>query len=129
MNNEKELPKRRDIRLKNYDYSSPGGFFLTICTLERRNYFLKNVGAFFERPRANKVRPYGFDCCLNIRFVGEDIILPLFIKIALRFARAVEDACPYGFDCFSKINACRGGYYPPDFYKIKSISISASHPE
>ena len=20
---------------------------------------------------------------------------------------------PYGFDCFPKINACRGGYYPP----------------
>ena len=39
MNNEKELPKRKDIRLKNYDYSSPGGYFLTICTAERRNYF------------------------------------------------------------------------------------------
>lgn len=42
---DKEISSRKDIRLKNYDYSSPGGYFLTICTLKRRNYFWKNVGA------------------------------------------------------------------------------------
>ena len=35
----KELPKRKDIRLKNYDYSSPGAYFVTICTKNRKNYF------------------------------------------------------------------------------------------
>ena len=39
MDNEKELPKRKDIRLKNYDYSSPGAYFVTICTENRKNYF------------------------------------------------------------------------------------------
>ena len=28
---------------------------------------------------------------------------------------------PTRFDCFPWFNACRGGYYPPAFYKIKSI--------
>ena len=39
MNKEKELPKRKQIRLKNYDYSSPGAYFVTICTKNRKNYF------------------------------------------------------------------------------------------
>ena len=36
---EKELLQRKDIRLKNYDYSSPGAYFITICTENRKNYF------------------------------------------------------------------------------------------
>ena len=30
-----ELPKRKAARLKNYDYSSPGAYFITICTHEK----------------------------------------------------------------------------------------------
>ena len=30
-----ELPKRKNIRLKNFDYSSAGAYFLTICTKDR----------------------------------------------------------------------------------------------
>ena len=30
---------RRSIRLKNYDYSQPGGYFITICTQNRECYF------------------------------------------------------------------------------------------
>ena len=39
MDKEKELPTRKDIRLKRYDYSSPGVYFVTICTEKRKNYF------------------------------------------------------------------------------------------
>ena len=56
---EKELPKRKDIRLKNYDYSSSGGYFLTICTSERRNYFWANVGATIGRPQDVALSSYG----------------------------------------------------------------------
>jgi len=31
-----ELPKRKSTRLKGYDYSSPGAYFVTICTRERK---------------------------------------------------------------------------------------------
>ncbi len=31
-----DLPKRKQIRLQNYDYSSPGSYFVTICTHEKR---------------------------------------------------------------------------------------------
>ena len=33
----KELPIRKNPRLKGYDYSKGGGFFITICTAERKN--------------------------------------------------------------------------------------------
>ena len=32
------LPKRKNIRLKNYDYSSNGMYFITICCKDRINY-------------------------------------------------------------------------------------------
>ena len=31
-----ELPKRKLVRLPEYDYSSPGAYFITICTKDRR---------------------------------------------------------------------------------------------
>ena len=32
---EKNLPKRKDLRLKQYDYSSAGAYFVTICVKDR----------------------------------------------------------------------------------------------
>jgi len=31
--------QRRSIRLKGYDYSQAGGYFITICTQDRRHLF------------------------------------------------------------------------------------------
>ena len=31
-----DLPKRKPLRLPDYDYSAPGAYFVTICTHERR---------------------------------------------------------------------------------------------
>ena len=50
-----ELPKRKKNRLENYDYSSNGMYFITICTKNKTNLFWAK-----EQPD----------------FVGEDIILP-----------------------------------------------------
>ena len=36
---EKDLPKRKNNRLKNYDYSSSGAYFITICTKDRKILF------------------------------------------------------------------------------------------
>lgn len=45
-----ELPKRKNIRLAEYDYSTPGAYFITICTENRRNLFWRDVGAIIDRP-------------------------------------------------------------------------------
>ena len=36
MDNKKELPQRKRLRLKNFDYSTPGAYFITICTHNRK---------------------------------------------------------------------------------------------
>ena len=41
---QEKLPKRKDIRLKNYDYSECGAYFITICTDKRRKILSKIVG-------------------------------------------------------------------------------------
>ena len=38
-------PKRKNLRLKEYDYSQNGYYFITICTHNRQNLFRTNVGA------------------------------------------------------------------------------------
>ncbi len=38
-----KLPKRKQLRLKEYDYSQNGYYFITICTYNRQNLFEKSV--------------------------------------------------------------------------------------
>ena len=45
-----DLPKRKQNRLAEYDYSIPNAYFITICTVDRKNLFWKDVGAVIDRP-------------------------------------------------------------------------------
>jgi len=45
-----ELPKRKQNRLKEYDYSTPNAYFITICTEKRRNLFWTDVEAIIDCP-------------------------------------------------------------------------------
>ena len=55
-----ELPKRKQIRLPDYDYSSPGAYFVTICTHERRCILSDvTVGAAISRPPELHFTAYG----------------------------------------------------------------------
>lgn len=45
-----ELPKRKQNRLSEYDYSTPNAYFITICTNNRKNLFWTDVGAIIDRP-------------------------------------------------------------------------------
>ena len=45
-----ELPKRKRLRLQEYDYSSPGAYFITICTHQRKCILSRVVGAIHESP-------------------------------------------------------------------------------
>ena len=38
-----DLPQRKSIRITNYDYSSPGAYFITICTANREKLFWNGV--------------------------------------------------------------------------------------
>ncbi|MBR2152908.1 MAG: transposase [Clostridia bacterium] len=45
-----QLPKRKRIRLKDYDYSKDGYYFITVCTQNRKN-ILSTVGEGFPLPK------------------------------------------------------------------------------
>lgn len=55
-----ELPKRKQNRLTEYDYSTPNAYFVTICTDRRKNLFWKDVGAIIDRP-----------ACVPLTLLGE----------------------------------------------------------
>ena len=45
-----DLPNRKRTRLKEYDYSSEGAYFVTICTHQKQCVFSRVVGAIHESP-------------------------------------------------------------------------------
>ena len=47
---DKRFPERKALRLEHYDYNSPGAYFITFCTHNRRNLLSHIVGAIHESP-------------------------------------------------------------------------------
>ncbi|MGN1418414.1 MAG: transposase [Acutalibacteraceae bacterium] len=45
------LHQRKDYRLKTYDYSSTGSYFITVCVKNRESILWKNVRARIARPQ------------------------------------------------------------------------------
>ena len=46
-----DFPKRKPVRLPDYDYSAPGAYFVTVCTQDRRCVLSRiTVGALHEAP-------------------------------------------------------------------------------
>ena len=47
MDNKQTLPKRKELRIKQHDYSSTGAYFVTICVKDRKpilSTLIKPVG-------------------------------------------------------------------------------------
>lgn len=53
-----KLPKRKPLRLKEYDYSQNGAYFVTVCTQDRKPLFGHIVGAG-PRPARTELSPLG----------------------------------------------------------------------
>ncbi len=68
---ENKLPTRKQKRLENYDYSSCGTYFITICPKDRRSIFWDNA---------------------QPNFVGEDSILPLDNVRLSPFGKITDEA-------------------------------------
>ncbi|MBQ8859840.1 MAG: hypothetical protein IJ015_00710 [Ruminococcus sp.] len=54
-----ELKSRKQIRLKNYDYSSAGVYFITVCVKDKKPLLWNNVGATIGRPSDTRLSVYG----------------------------------------------------------------------
>ena len=53
-----KLPQRKRLRLKYFDYSTPGAYFITICTQNRKCMLSHIVGAIHESPET-QLTEYG----------------------------------------------------------------------
>ena len=54
-----ELPQRKANRLPDFDYSSPGAYFITMCTKDRKCLFWESVGASIARPQMPPLSRHG----------------------------------------------------------------------
>ena len=70
MDSVKELPQRKRLRLKNFDYSTPGAYFITICTYNRKCMLSRVVGAIHESPEI-ELTDYGKITDETIRNIPE----------------------------------------------------------
>ncbi len=64
MDKEKELPQRKHTRLQDFDYSTTGAYFITICTHNRRCVLSKIFGApqiEHTEGRGESPQPVGVD--------------------------------------------------------------------
>ena len=100
MNQEKELPKRKKNRLENYDYSSCGAYFITICTKDRKNIFW------------DKNQP---------EFVGEDIILPSNSVLLSPYGKIAEKAIREISQCYPHIELLQYVVMPNHIHMILFI--------
>ena len=95
-----ELHERKELRLTGYDYDSPGGYFITVCTKDRHHILWEpqrlsemRVGADIIRPQSVKLSQYGMivdeairDIPIHYANVAVDhyVIMPNHIHLILR---------------------------------------------
>jgi len=54
-----KLPERKQIRLQNYDYSSPGAYYVTLCTEKRRKVLSDIIVGQGLAPAETRLSHYG----------------------------------------------------------------------
>ena len=94
------FPTRKPTRLKNYDYSQNGYYFITICTHNRKNILSNIVGAIHESPEiklnSNGMIVDKYINLLNTRFalkIDKYIIMPNHIHlIAIIDERSIRES-------------------------------------
>ena len=64
------LPKRKPTRLKNYDYSSDGAYFITICTHKKQNILCEIVGEGLCALPITQLTPNGESVNESIKYIS-----------------------------------------------------------
>lgn len=84
---ENRLPQRKHIRLKEYDYSQSGIYFITICTKERR-HILSNIMPAGDGP----IGPVGRD---DLGAPPVQVVLTPIGKIVQKYLNSISKAYPW----------------------------------
>ena len=115
MDKEKELPKRKPTRLKNFDYSTPGAYFVTVCTHNRKCTLSRVVRAIHESPEI-QLTEYGkiVDRLINtipqqsLATIDRYVIMPNHIHLVIMITdsdelRAIRESPLRGRSVISKM--------------------------
>lgn len=100
MDMNKNLPTRKRLRLKNFDYNSSGAYFLTFCTHDRKNTLAEIVGAIHESP-GMQLTAYGKILEDTIRNIPDHfgvsidcfVIMPNHVHLIVRIENKHNDSC------------------------------------
>ena len=66
------LPKRKPTRLKGYDYSRNGAYFVTICTHGKKHFLSRIVGEGLRALPKNILTPIGTEIEKSIHFINDN---------------------------------------------------------
>ncbi len=93
MEKDMKLPKRKPTRLKGYDYSTPGAYFITICTQDRKELLSEiTVGDDAHIVPQNHTPNHGLICDkyinnINVKYenvmVDKYVIMPNHIHLII----------------------------------------------
>ncbi len=113
-----ELPKRKDIRLKTYNYNSSGFYFITICT----------VGAVIGRPQEAPLNAKGkiVEQAINdipkyypMYYVDNYVIMPDHIHLLLQIVYSDKNGRPMTAPTISTvINQLKGRVTKQVVFKV-----------
>jgi REP element-mobilizing transposase RayT len=90
-----ELPKRKRRRLKDYDYSQNGAYFITICTKDRKPIMSAVVGDGLRAVPTIRLLPIGIDVENSINFINKNtknvcvdkyVIMPNHVHLLITIA-------------------------------------------
>ena len=88
-----EFPQRKPNRLRDYDYSQNGAYFVTICTKDRRKILSKIVGDdahIVPKPYGKVVEKY----ICNVSEIEKYVIMPDHIHMIIRLENGSMWASP-----------------------------------
>lgn len=100
-----DLPQRKPTRLKNFDYSQNGYYFITICT-HKRKILCDIVGEGLCALPSIQLTPVGETINKAIKFINNHyknitvdkyIIIPNHIHLILKIQTGGTETLPYGY--------------------------------
>lgn len=99
-----DLPKRKPTRLKGYDYSTPGAYFVTICVKGRKELLSRiTVGDDAHIVPTNHLTDYGLICDkfinnMNVKYenitVNKYVIMPNHIHLIIILHGTMKASSP-----------------------------------
>ena len=98
-----DLPKRKPTRLKNYDYTTTGAYFITICVKDRKNLLSEILVGQGLAPAECKLTKYGEIVASQVELlkkrytmikIDNYVIMPNHIHLLISLNAAGASPCP-----------------------------------